>query len=279
MAAKFKTLQVKDRLTVRNIAILQRDEETSTKIPEIQEPAPQNLPPQDLPPLGLFWMGGFKSSMDGSKATALDALGAATGREVTRFDYSGHGQSSGKFEDGTISDWLDDGLAVFEQMTHGNQIVVGSSMGGWLALLLNKHLRAREINRVKALILIAPAVDMTADLMRASFSADELVEYESTNQVARPSAYSDEPYVLTRALLEDGDKHLLFGHTLQTHCPVHIIQGVKDEDVPVEHALKLVSHLLQDEVTVTLVPDGDHSLSRPQDLELLGKIIAQIGRG
>lgn len=224
---------------------------------------------------GLFWLGGFRSDMEGSKAQALDALGAEKGFAVTRFDYSGHGKSGGDFLDGTISRWLEEALAVFAT-TKGPQIVVGSSMGGWLALLLNKTLRNRGEDRVKALVLIAPAADMTRDLMRDSFTDAELADLWEKGRVEQPSDYSDEPYVLTRELIEDGEKHLLFSGPIRTHCPVAILQGGKDTDVPPAHALKLVSHLISDPVTFTLIPEGDHRLSREVDIEKLRQTVLRL---
>ena len=224
---------------------------------------------------GLFWMGGYRSEMTGSKAQAIDAYGAARGLAVTRFDYSGHGQSGGDFLEGTITRWLDESLAVFAT-TSGPQVVIGSSMGGWLALLLNRARRTAGSDRVKALILIAPAADMTTELMEKSFSRAEKKAMKETGLVLQPSEYSDEPYPITRALIEDGRNHLLMGQKgIDTGCPVTILQGARDPDVPKEHALRLAQHFLTDPVTVTLVPDGDHRLSRPQDLKLLE---AAIGR-
>lgn len=217
---------------------------------------------------GLFWLGGYRSDMVGTKAAALDAFGARKGAAVTRFDYSGHGQSGGDFLEGTISRWLEEALAVFA-LTAGPQIVVGSSMGGWLALLLNRALRERGEDRVKGLILIAPAVDMTEDLMMKGFTKKERKALEERGLVEQPSEYSDEPYPITRALIEDGARHLMFGRGITTGCPVTILQGGRDKDVPREHAMKLVQHLLSDPVTFTLVPDGDHRLSRPEDIALL----------
>ena len=217
---------------------------------------------------GLFWLGGYRSDMAGSKAMALDGFGARRGLAVTRFDYSGHGLSGGDFLAGTISRWLEEALAVFAG-TEGEQVVVGSSMGGWLALLLNRALRQRGERRVRALILIAPAVDMTEDLMRATFSRRELRALAEQGLVEQPSDYSDEPYPITAGLIEDGVQHLMFGRGIETGCPVTILQGAKDKDVPQAHALKLVQHLLTDPVTFTLIPDGDHRLSREADLRLL----------
>ena len=224
---------------------------------------------------GIFWLGGFKSEMTGSKATALDVFGEREGLGVTRFDYSGCGQSGGAFLDGTISRWLEEALAVFET-TRGRQIVVGSSMGGWLALLLNKALRRRGEDRVAALVLIAPAVDMTEDLMRATFTPEQLDELQMTGTISEPSEYDDEPYVLTRGLIEDGARHLLFTGPIDTGCPVTILQGGRDIDVPPAHALKLLSHLVTDPVTFTSIPDGDHRLSRPEDLKVLEQTIKRL---
>ncbi len=218
---------------------------------------------------GIFWLSGYRSDMLGSKASALDELGAELGLAVTRFDYSGHGQSGGDFLDGTISRWLEEALAVFA-LTSGPQIVVGSSMGGWIAVLLARAMALREPGRVKALVLIAPAVDMTTELLPKKLSKKEQKTLRETGIVLRPSQYSAEPYPYTLKLLEDGNRHhLLFGRGIDVGCPVTILQGGKDPDVPRDHALTLVQHLLTDPVTFTLIPDGDHRLSRPEDLELL----------
>lgn len=227
---------------------------------------------------GLFWLGGFKSDMAGSKALALDAFGADLGLMVTRFDYSGHGVSGGAFTDGTISRWLEEAEAVFA-LTEGEQILVGSSMGGWLALLLNKRLRARGENRIRGIVLIAPAVDMTHDLIPARFSEADRLAMAEQGYVAYPSAYSSEPYVYTRALIEDGARHLMFGAPIVTDCPIAILQGAEDPDVPPAHAQKLVSHLLLDPVTLTMVPHGDHRLSRPEDLALLTETVRRMVEG
>jgi alpha-beta hydrolase superfamily lysophospholipase len=228
---------------------------------------------------GLFWLGGYRSDMIGNKAQTIDAYGEAQGLAVTRFDYSGHGASGGDFLEGTITRWLDEALAVFAT-TDGPQIVIGSSMGGWLALLMNRALRLSGSNRVKALILIAPAVDMTTELMERSFTRAEKKALATYGVVEQPSQYSDQPYPITRALIEDGRSHLLFtDRGIDTGCPVTILQGGRDPDVPKDHALRLVQHLLTDPVTFTLIPDGDHRLSRPEDLKLLegaiGRAVAE----
>lgn len=221
---------------------------------------------------GLFWLGGFKSDMAGSKALALDRMGQESGFEVTRFDYSGHGLSEGKFIEGSISNWLEEALAVFA-LSKGEQIIIGSSMGGWLALLLNRLLLGRAENRIRAIILIAPAIDMTKDLMADKFTKSQLLELETKGYIEQPSDY-DEPYIITKKLIDDGARHLLFGSgSITTNCPVHILQGGQDDAVPPAHALKLLAHLNSDPVNFTLVPDGDHSLSRDTDLEKLFEVI------
>jgi pimeloyl-ACP methyl ester carboxylesterase len=222
---------------------------------------------------GLFWLGGFRSDMIGAKASAIDALGERRELAVTRFDYSGHGQSDGDYRDGTISRWLIEAQAVFAT-TSGPQIVVGSSMGGWIALLLARALRAAGESRIKALIVIAPAVDMTEDLMRAGFKKKQLKVLETDGFVLEPNDHGD-PHVITRGLIEDGAKHLMFGKPIETGCPVTILQGGKDTDVPKEHALKLVNHILSDPVAFTLIPDGDHRLSRDEDLRVLEDAVAR----
>lgn len=220
---------------------------------------------------GLFWLGGFRSDMTGSKAALLDNFGAEHGLAVTRFDYSGHGQTGGDFNLGSISRWLEEALAVFDT-TSGPQMVIGSSMGGWLALLLIRELRRRGTSRVMGLVLIAPATDMT-ELMQAQMTKKQRSLLLKQGYVEEPSEYSPDPYRINLSLIEDGRQHLLFGRIIETGCPVTILQGARDRDVPKEHALKLVQHIVNDPVTFTLVPDGDHRLSREQDLALLARTI------
>lgn len=232
---------------------------------------------------GLLWLGGFKSDMQGSKAQALDAWAGQNGRACLRFDYSGHGESAGDFADGTIGRWLEESVAVFQAFCRGPQVVVGSSMGGWLALLLSRELRRREATgepvpaSVVGLVLIAPAVDFTEELMWKRFPAAIRKEIEQKGFWKRPSAYAEEPYLITRKLIEDGRNHLLLGGLLETGCPVRILQGVKDEDVPWQHAVELVSRLARDDVVLTLVKDGDHRLSRPEDIERLIQAVSELG--
>jgi esterase/lipase len=230
---------------------------------------------------GVFWMGGFKSDMKGTKAQALAQWARENGRSCLRFDYSGHGESSGDFTAGTIGGWLEDSLAVFDSEAKGSQVVVGSSMGGWLALLLVRELRRRKAEgaapaaTVAGLVLIAPAVDFTEVLMWQRFPAKIRQQITTEGVWHRPSDYG-EPYPITRGLIEDGRKHLLLGAMIETGCPVRILQGVQDPDVPWNHAVALTSRLAQDDVVLTLVKDGDHRLSRPEDLERLMRAVAEF---
>jgi pimeloyl-ACP methyl ester carboxylesterase len=218
----------------------------------------------------VVWLGGFKSDMRATKATALDDWAAANGRAFVRFDYSGHGESGGAFEDGTISRWLEDGMAVIERFVKERPIFVGSSMGGWISLLAARHLmNKRPQIAPTGVVLIAPAVDMTERLMWDRFPEDLRKSVQETGVYHRPSAYSDDPYPITWKLIEDGRKHLLLDQPIQTGCPVHILQGMDDPDVPWSHALRLVEHLPGDSVSLTLIKDGDHRLSRPEDIERL----------
>ena len=229
---------------------------------------------------GVVWLGGFKSDMDSSKAQALDAHCAREGRACLRFDYSGHGISGGAFEDGTIGRWAEESLAVLRAASTGPQILVGSSMGGWIALLAARALAAAgESERLAGLVLIAPAVDFTQALLwpRLPEEAREAILREGRYE--RPSAYSPEPYVYTRALIEDGRRHLLLGGIVRAHAPVRILQGMKDPDVPYAHALTLVEHMPMDPVTLTLVRDGDHRLSREEDIRLLIEAVEGVAEG
>jgi pimeloyl-ACP methyl ester carboxylesterase len=223
---------------------------------------------------GLFWLSGFKSDMRGTKAEALARWASERGRACVRFDYSGHGESGGDFEQGTIGRWLEESLAVFDAFCRGPQVLIGSSMGGWLALLLARELKERAAPMppasVAGLVLIAPAVDFTEVLMWKKFPPQLKRALLEQGFFARTSQYSSEPYVITRALIEEGRAHLLLGGgMIETGCPVRILQGVEDPDVPWDHAVELVSHLAQDDVVLTLVKDGDHRLSRPEDIERL----------
>lgn len=220
---------------------------------------------------GLFWLGGFKSDMDGSKALVLDEYAAKNGLSCTRYDYSGHGLSGGAFVDGTISKWLDEAVAIITATSteQDRRILVGSSMGGWLALLLNKRLKTMPGPKVQGIVLIAPAVDMTADLMWDNMPEEARAQMVETGRFEKPSDYSGEPYILTHNLIEDGKAHLFGEGVIEVGCPVHILQGGKDTDVPPSHILKLAAQLPLDDVVISMIPDGDHRLSRPQDLDRL----------
>jgi pimeloyl-ACP methyl ester carboxylesterase len=227
---------------------------------------------------GLVWLGGFKSDMQGTKAVALDNWAGENGRACIRFDYSGHGESGGDFALGTIGRWLEDSAAVFERFAKGPQVLIGSSMGSWLALLLSRELRQRAAGAasIAGLVLIAPAVDFTEELMWNKFSPEVKRQIEAEGSWQRPSQYSEAPYPITRALIEDGRKHLLLGGLIETGCPVRILQGVQDADVPWQHAVDLSSRLARDDVVLTLVKDGDHRLSRPEDIERLIAAVAEF---
>jgi pimeloyl-ACP methyl ester carboxylesterase len=226
---------------------------------------------------GIVWLGGFMSDMRSTKAEALDAWAARSGRAFMRFDYSGHGESSGRFEEGTISRWVEDALEVLRHFAPEPAILVGSSMGAWISLLVTRQLLRSAPERAPAgLVLIAPAVDFTERLMWDRFPTDIKEAIVDTGVYHRPSAYSETPYPITRTLIEDGRRNLLFGEPIETGCPVHILQGMKDPDVPWDHALKLVEHLPGDSVSTTLIKDGDHRLSRPDDLEQLIAAIEAI---
>ncbi|HET7887090.1 MAG TPA: alpha/beta hydrolase [Bradyrhizobium sp.] len=227
---------------------------------------------------GLFWLGGFKSDMQGTKAVALDAWAAERGRACVRFDYSGHGESGGDFTEGTIGRWLEESVAVFERFCVGPQVVIGSSMGGWMALLLARELAKRPAPRasLKALVLIAPAPDFTEELMWKGFSPEIRAQIETTGLWLRPSGYGD-PYPITKNLIEEGRQHLLLGAAIEVGCPVHILQGAQDPDVPWKHAFALVHRLPADDVVLTMIQDGDHRLSRPQDIARILAAIAEFG--
>jgi pimeloyl-ACP methyl ester carboxylesterase len=228
---------------------------------------------------GLFWLGGFKSDMKGTKAEALDTWAGRNGRAMVRFDYSGHGESGGTFTDGTIGRWLEDSVAVFRDCCVGPQVAIGSSMGGWLALLMAAEL-ARQGKTdgpvLKGLVLIAPAVDFTEELMWKRMPPAIQRQITDTGVWMRPSAYDEGGYPITRTLIEEGRNHLILGNMIETGCPVRILQGVRDEDVPWQHAVELTSRFARDDVVLTLVKDGDHRLSRPEDIERLIGAVAEF---
>lgn len=211
----------------------------------------------------FVWLGGFRSDMAGTKAEALADWAQKRGQAFVRFDYSGHGRSGGRFEDGTLSRWLGDALAVLETIP-GPLVLVGSSMGGWIALLAARALP----DRVAGLLLIAPAADFTARLLWPALTPAEQRTILETGRLEQPSQYSADPNVLTRALIEDGEKHLLMGGPIAFAGPVVILQGGADPDVPLAHVQALAA-LLDPPPRLRVIADGDHRLSRPQDIEAL----------
>jgi pimeloyl-ACP methyl ester carboxylesterase len=229
---------------------------------------------------GLMWLGGFKSDMQGTKALALDDWAVGQGRARLRFDYSGHGESGGAFADGTIGRWLEESFAVFDQFCAGPQVLIGSSMGSWMALLLARAIARRKAAMPRAtlagLVLIAPAPDFTEELMWKGFSPQIREEIESKGVWLRPSEYG-EPYPITRNLIEEGRNHLLLGSTIDVGCPVRILQGAQDPDVPWQHAFALAHRLPSDDVVLTMIQDGDHRLSRPQDIARISAAVAEFG--
>ena len=222
----------------------------------------------------VVWLGGFRSDMLSTKATVLDDWAQRTGRRFLRFDYSSNGESPGDFTQACLSHWLEEAIEIIETLTKGPVLLVGSSMGGWIALLVAKALRAQGSERLKGLVLIAPAVDFTEDLMWNLFSDPVKQAILTEGFYTHQSDYG--AYPITRLLIEDGRKHRLFGAEIHPNCPVHILQGMQDDPVPWQHALRLIDHLPQDEVLLTLIKDGDHRLSREQDLQLLIEAIERI---
>jgi len=213
----------------------------------------------------VVWLGGFHSDMAGSKALALQEWAQACGRAYVRFDYFGHGRSGGAFEDGTIGRWRADALAVIDQVTDGPLVLVGSSMGGWLACLA----ALARPGRIAGLALVAPAADFTDKLMEPGFSQAARMALKRDGRWTRPSDYDDGGYVITQHLLDEGRNWSILPGPVAITAPVRILQGGADPDVPWRHALALAEALMGEDVVFTLVKDGDHRLSRPQDLERL----------
>ena len=214
----------------------------------------------------VLWLGGFASDMKGTKAERLSLLANREGWGFCRFDYSGHGESGGQFIDGTISRWREDAQAVLEATLEGPVILVGSSMGAWIALRLIAELRrSGRGKRIAGLLLLAPAPDFTRRLVVPHLSEAQREDLASKGYCSEPSQYGPAT-IYSRALIEDGENNLVMEIPIETGCPVHIIQGMEDPDVPYAHALDLVTLLPGDGVTLTLVRDGDHRLSRETDL-------------
>ncbi|MEM8950036.1 MAG: alpha/beta hydrolase [Pseudomonadota bacterium] len=212
---------------------------------------------------GVLFCGGFKSDMTGAKALALERVFREAGRAFTRFDYTGHGSSSGDFEDGTIGAWRDDAVAIIDEVTEGPLVLVGSSMGGWIMVLA----ALARPERVKGLVGIAAGPDFTEDLLWARGTEAQRAVLMKTGRWVAPSAYSDKPYVITRKLIEEGRDHLVLRSPIPYQGPVHLIHGQADPDVPWQTSLRLAEALQSEDVTVELIKSGDHRLSKPHELE------------
>jgi pimeloyl-ACP methyl ester carboxylesterase len=221
---------------------------------------------------GILFLPGFRSDMAGAKATFLDDFCAARGLGYVRFDYSGHGASSGRFEDGTIGSWADDAVAVIDRVADGPLVLVGSSMGGWIMLLA----ALARPNRIAGLVGLAPAPDFTEALIWNRLIDEDRDLLLRAGRLERPSAYSEEPTILTRALIEEGRRHLLLSAPIGIRCPVRLLHGMADPDVPHRLSLDLAERLVSTDVRVTLIKDGDHRLSREEDLALLGATIEEL---
>ncbi len=221
---------------------------------------------------GIVFCTGFMSDMTGSKALAVEEWAKRRGQACLRFDYRGHGESDGRFADGTIGLWRDDALGVFDAQTEGPQIVVGSSMGGWIALLLALARPAR----VAGLVGIAAAPDFTEDLIWEKLPPPLRARLASDGFFEQPSAYGETPYTITRALIEDGRKHLLLRGPIAYDGRVRLLHGMLDPDVPWQWSPKIAEKLTGADVRVTLVKDGDHRLSREQDLKLLTDALEEL---
>src|SRR5882762_10347928 len=220
----------------------------------------------------VVFLGGFRSDMTGTKAVALEAWARANGRAFMRFDYLGHGQSSGRFEDGTIGRWLDDSLAAIDALTTGKLVLVGSSMGGWLSLLV----ALKRPERLSGIVLIAAAPDFTERMLLKGLSAADRAMLERDGRLERPSQYSPEPSVFTWKLIEEGRNHLLLDKKLSLPCPVRLLHGQSDPDVPWDYSLQIAAHLEAPEVITTLIKGGDHRLSTPADIARLIATVEEL---
>jgi pimeloyl-ACP methyl ester carboxylesterase len=221
---------------------------------------------------GIVFLGGFRSDMTGTKALFLEDYCRRRGRAFVRFDYFAHGQSSGDFADGTISRWRDDAIAVIDSLTEGPQILVGSSMGGWIMVLAALARKAR----VAALVGIAAAPDFTADLLPQRLSEAQRRTLRDEGRIVLPSPYDPAGYLYTRALVEDGDRNLVLRDDIALACPVRLLHGMADEAVPWRQSLTLAERVASADVALTLIKDGDHRLSRDEDLARLAEVLDEL---
>lgn len=220
----------------------------------------------------IVWFGGFRSDMTGTKAQSLADWAIGAGRAYLRFDYSGHGSSEGRFEDGTISTWLSDALAAIDRLTNGPLVFVGSSMGGWLAALAALRLKERVVGTV----FIAPAPDFTEELIWRKLSASDREELSNEGRILEFSQYSPDPNVITKALIDDGRKHLILGGPIDIKCGVRIIQGMADPDVPWRHAVAFAERIASEDVEILLLKSGDHRLSKPHEIKAIIHAIGSV---
>lgn len=224
----------------------------------------------------LVWLGGFHSDMGATKALAVDAWARDAGRRLVRFDYTGHGESGGAFAEATISTWLEDAEAVVAAFADDRPILIGSSMGGWISALVARNRTQRGEAPASGLVLIAPAFDFTQALLWERFSPEIRATLTRDGAWLRPTGYGAEPVPITLALIEDGRGHCILNGPLDPHCPIRILQGMDDPDVPYAHALRIVGILPKDRTILTLIADGDHRLSRPEDIARLLAIVAEV---
>ncbi len=221
---------------------------------------------------GIVFLGGFRSDMTGTKALFLEDYCRQAGRAFVRFDYFGHGESSGDFAAGTISRWGDDAIAVIDSLTEGRQILIGSSMGGWIMVLA----ALARPQRIHALIGIAAAPDFTSDLLPRRLNEAQLREIEDKGRVVLPSDYDPAGYLYTKALIDDGNRNLVLRADIPLECPVRLLHGMADASVPWQQSVRLAERLTSADVAVTLVKDGDHRLSRDSDLARLARAIDSL---
>ncbi|KAB7613647.1 alpha/beta hydrolase [Amylibacter sp. SFDW26] len=222
--------------------------------------------------VGVVFLGGFKSDMEGTKAVFLEDWAKSNGRPFLRFDYSGHGLSSGKFEDGCIGDWADDALEIISELTDGKQILVGSSMGGWIALLMAKRIP----EWISGLVGIAAAPDFTEDSMWANFTDAQQKKIMVDGQLALDNDYSDEPYIITKKLIEDGRDQLILREPLDLPFPVRLLHGTADADVDMSVPLRILDHVTGDDVRLSLIKGADHRFSEPENLAMIRRAVHSV---
>ena len=220
----------------------------------------------------VVFLGGFRSDMTGTKAMALETWAQQSGHACLRFDYLGHGQSSGRFEDGTIGRWVEDALAVLDDLTTERQVLVGSSMGAWLMLIA----ALRRSERIHALLGVASAPDFTEELLRPSLSEEAQAAIEKNGVWHRPSAYGPDPYPIRKEFLEEAKRHLLLGSRHPLDCPVRLIHGMADPDVPFVYSLALAEAVSSQDTQITLIKDGDHRLSREADIARICRTLDEL---